>query len=300
MSKGSFNIGKHNTEYEVFGEMSARTDGFRSFLQIQTSFQSNITTRHTIEIISIKAKLNLNFENIFLAEVDVQCGCSINKSNNRFSVYFEFILDDLALVAIEKHRSGDVQFRIDFTMLYAERNDLQYTRSGIMPETLSIIAIQNIDRIPFWNAFTIPHSNWFNILNNLGHKNLKLIEIPISHKTLEEAYDHIISEFNHAEKYFKLQDYDKCVAHCRSTLDSLNRNLKKIRDMEESERAFKWLEAIDNATFNWINELAKATSNLASKAHHPGSSNGFTRKQAESIYTVTVGLLNYVGHLGGN
>ncbi|MBI5539666.1 MAG: hypothetical protein HY951_06375 [Bacteroidia bacterium] len=146
--------------------------------------------------------------------------------------------------------------------------------------------------------FSIPKSHWVEkILPNLGYQSLKLIEIPLTHKTLKEAYGDIIFEFNKAEGYFNQKDYNKCVAHCRCTLDALTRNLIKIRKQEASETAFKWLKSIDTATYKWIDELNKANTALSGKTHHAGQKRDFSRQEAESIYLVILGLLNFIAHI---
>ena len=72
---------------------------------------------------------------------------------------------------------------------------------------------------------------------------------------------------------------------------------KKIKEQVASQAAFKWLENIDTATFNWIDELNKSNAALTSKTHHSGNKRDFTRQEAESIYLVILGLLNFVAHI---
>jgi hypothetical protein len=146
--------------------------------------------------------------------------------------------------------------------------------------------------------FSIPRSVWVEkLLPQLGYKAFKLIEIPLSHTSLSEAYDDIITEFTKAEMYYKQQDYNKCVSHCRHTMDALTRNLKKIKETVPSESMFKWLKDIDTSTLTWIDDLNKANNAITSKTHHSGQTRDFTKAEADSIYLVTLGLLNLLGHL---
>lgn len=138
------------------------------------------------------------------------------------------------------------------------------------------------------------------ILPTLGVLGFKLIEIRLTHQRLQKAYDNIIAEFTAAEKYFNQGDYNKAVAYCRHTRDDLTRNLKKLKDRVESETAFRWLTTIDEATLLWIHTVDKSLTPITSKTHHSGLKKDFTCREAESIYLVTLGLLNFVGQYFGN
>ena len=204
------------------------------------------------------------------------------ESNSGYQIRFK--LNKPELNYIEKQRQDDIPFTLDFnihTFIWGSGPVRDYT------ETIPVIV-----------QFTIPQSVWTNkLLPALGFRHLKLFEIPLSHDSLKEPYDHVIVEFNKAESYFKKQDYNKCVAHCRSTMDILNQQLKLIKDQTKSGTAFKWFKTVDQATLDWIEAVFKANQAITSKAHHPGTHNDFDRYQAESIYLVVLGLMNFVGHL---
>lgn len=145
--------------------------------------------------------------------------------------------------------------------------------------------------------FIIPRSYWIEkVLPGLGLPGFNLVEIPLSHKLLVEAYDDIINEFNSAETYFRQGDYTKCIGHCRHAMDHLSRNLIKIKKNVDSESRFKWLSKIDESTFTWIDDVNKALTSIGSKPHHIGLKREFSRYEAESIYLITMGLMNFVGH----
>lgn len=63
---------------------------------------------------------------------------------------------------------------------------------------------------------------------------------------------------------------------------------------------FKWLKTVDEATLAWIDAVDKSLSAVTSLTHHPGLKREFNRREAESIYLVTLGLLNFIGQYAGN
>jgi hypothetical protein len=79
-------------------------------------------------------------------------------------------------------------------------------------------------------------------------------------------------------------------------MDKLKENLVNFKQKIPSKSAFKWLEDIDLATLTWIDELNKSTAALGSKTHHSGLNRDFTRQEAEAIYLVVLGLMNFIGH----
>lgn len=79
-------------------------------------------------------------------------------------------------------------------------------------------------------------------------------------------------------------------------MDHLSRNLIKIKNSAESESMFKWLSKIDESTFTWIDDVNRALTSIGSKPHHIGLKREFTRYEAESIYLITLGLMNFIGH----
>jgi hypothetical protein len=240
----------------------------------------------------VNAKLRLANPSLLLSDSIVLSHISVDSNEYTSSDLFSFVLDDKALFTIEKYRSNDAVFMIDFILGITIKSEFVSSHGT----QLKSIRNQTIERASL--QLTIPKSIWVEeLLANIGHKNLKLVEIPLNHKALKEAYDDIIFEFNKAEKYFNDCDFDKCVAHCRSTLDALTRNLVKIKKQIPSETAFKWLENIGKSTYTWIDELNKSSQTLGSKPHHAGHKDEYTRQEAESIYLVTLGLLNFIGHI---
>lgn len=294
MEKRTFTILSKVQEVKITPtQINGSNDGLRSFLNVFISFTFRKPSKETVfDVVSISAKLKFQSPSVLLSEKDISVGISVNKDEWETGEWFNFVVDDKAISLIEKHRKDDVLFQIELTVLTLVKTEVHFQNGrmiraadGMIKEVVSLY-------------FPIPKSMWVEkILFALGYQSLRLIEIPLTHRTLKEAYADIVFEFTKAEEYFNQKDYNKCVAHCRHTLDALTRNLKKIKEQVPSETAFKWLENIDTATFNWIDELNKSNAALTSKTHHSGHKRDFTMQEAESIYLVILGLLNFIAHI---
>lgn len=246
-----------------------------------------------MDFLHVNAALYLQTPNMLLSEVAAPLNDCINDEyrERKTGAWLKFSLDDKAIHAIQSHRNGeDIRLRIQLIFTFIRKD------STSLIEGEHIWGLEGVGHGRGDIHFAIPKSIWVEkILPDLGFPGFKLIEIPLTHKRLDEAYDNIIMEFTNASEYFTRQDFNKAVGHCRHTLDDLTRNLKKLKDGVESETTFKWLSTVDEATFTWIDALNKSISAISSKPHHAGLKKDFSRKEAESIYLVTLGLLNLVG-----
>lgn len=275
--------------------ISGITDGFQSYLNIDVNFTFRPPRQATaFDIILIRAKLVLQNYSVCISEAQELVDANVRwqegaeKQERDYSRQFKFRINEKAFHLIEKQRKGDLKIGIEFEAMVLVKEEV-------------IKLIQNASstlRVSARKDCTIPKSIWVEkILPSLGFQTFKLIEIPLTHSFLKEAYDDIIFEFNKAEEAFNNQKYNDCVGHCRLTLDALTRNLKKIKDEVPSETAFKWLENIDKATFTWIDMLNKSSTAISSKPHHAGHKRKFEKYEAEAIYMVVIGLLHYIGNL---
>lgn len=288
MNINSFSILSKVQNIEVQpNELDGRFDGFLSYLEFLIYFKFRPPQqRYEFDVLSIKSKLVLPGE-IIISTVILHPNISV-RNESTFAEWFKFELDTRAIEFIEDKRKGDIQFKIEL-----EFQILLRSLGGIDG------AIKNTEGILLERTYLqpiIPKSIWAEkILKNMGYKSFTLIEVPLHHNLLEEVYDGIITEFREAEQYFLKQDYNKTIAHCRSTMDALTRNLTKIKKNEPSESKFKWLESTSETTLAYIDGINKANAAIASKTHHAVSSNrNFNRADAESIYLVTLGLLHFV------
>jgi len=276
-------------------EIISYCDALNSTISIYIGFILRAPADDTgFDMISISAKLNFSSPIVLLSETVLPVGYPVQSSDFPVGFTLTFNIDKRAIHFIESNRTGDVGMQLNLTILCLAKNKI------VLDSGRRVFAADYSQRIHHNINFEIPRSKWVEkILPGLGFKNLRLVEVPMSHENLKEAYDDIVAEFDQAEHYFNLHDYTKCVSHCRHTLDALHRNLRSIKNESKSETGFKWLETTSAETLQWLTALDKSTYGLTSKTHHsgPAEKKEFSRYEAEAIYLVILGLLNYVGHL---
>ena len=290
MNKDSFIILSRTHDVNVLSfDIRTKNDGLYGYFEIPVRFVFRKIIEGThFDISTLGAKLKL--ENTVLSET-IEC-VDISIMNDETICYWvKFRLDEKSISYIEKKRSENIIFTLELagtaiikSVLSIEKNKEVKSFDGLLP----IISNSYIE---------IAHSEWIKHLSNLGFESFKLFEVPMTHPTLREAYPLIIKELSDAEKYYKGQDYNKCIAHCRMALDPLTRNLLKIKREGDSETNFKWLKNISESTFIWLNTIHKETTGVSSKTHHLGNNRDFYRYEAESIYLMTLGLVNLIGGL---
>ncbi|HTD41431.1 MAG TPA: hypothetical protein VK671_12470 [Mucilaginibacter sp.] len=294
MSEATFTISSAIQSVKIgLPNISGSKDSLNAYLHIPIDFILRVTNDEIgFDILPINARLLFQNPTQLLSECIGQTGVAIHGRESNRGYILTFRLNEKVLHFIEKTRTGDLNIQLELrihTLIKSSIQKLTGRRSFVNDYIQSDSVLIN---------FQIPKSVWIEkILPNLGYRNLKLVEIPLSHNNLKEAYDDIISEFEKAEHYFNLHDYNKCIAHCRSTLDALTRNLKSVKNESKSGTGFKWLETVTKETFNWLDKLNQATQSITSKSHHSGQNVDFTRQEAESIYLIVLGLLNYIGNL---
>ncbi len=298
MNTGSLTIYEKVQEMKIIPrEIVAENDTLNSFLKIPIHFTFNQPFKDHFNIPSITATLLLN--NVELSQADEYVGFSIEKNVedaiSKDNHVFKFRFSERTIDFIEKNRNGDIKFRISIAGIIFYKG-IHITAKIQTPK--QIRSLDGTMRINNYFDFEIPQSQWVkSILPNLNYQNFKLIEVPLNHRKLKEAYEGIVKEFSKADEYFKSQNYNECVGGCRKTMEKLKNALVQIKKISESSSNFEWLSDINYSTFRWIDEMNKANSAITSKPHHAGFDKEFTRNEAESIYLVTLGLLNFVGSL---
>ncbi len=295
MPNGSFSIGSRMQDINVSLEhVVAEHDGLRSFIKIFLGLKLKLPdgNKNTgFDFLNVQSNLLLLNSNIQLSSSDTPCAINLFDREIETGIWLRFYLDDASIFAVQKYRNGgDLTLRIDFTFTALRKEALNLIDNDIT------WGVEQVENFRGQVQFVVPKSYWVEkLLPALGYPGFKLIEIPLTHNAIGEDYKDIISEFNQAQDYFNKDDYNKCVAHCRHILDALSRNLNKIKNGTASETTFKWLSKIDSTTFTWIDEVDKSLSAISSKTHHIGLKKDFTRKEAESIYLITLGLMNFAG-----
>ncbi len=277
--------------------ITATYDALNSFLNIPVKFLLRQPSEDIwYEIDTITAKLLVN--NTLISTTTEYTRFAINMQQKREekddSQVFSFNLSRRAIEAIEKARQGDANLKIEFRGSLRVLNIYRFPKNG---GTIQIASPYGFMGLHSDMYLSIPQSQWGNkILPGLNYSSFVLIEVPLTHKTLKEAYDNIAKEFVKAENYFKEHKYYECVGACRKTMDKLNENMRNLKDKIGSASNYKWLEEINTNTFTWIDSMKKSNSGLTSKPHHQGD-HTYERHEAEAIYLVTLGLMNFIAYL---
>ena len=289
----SFDIlSKSQTITILENQINGAYDRYSSYLNVPIAFEFRTPYKGCeFRIDTFNAELILTNTSSVVSRKIQLVDFNVNQEEDKTGRIFQFELKNDAIQFIERNRNGDLNIGIKLS-------GNAHTRTWVSHSKLGIRTQQDSHIVSFTTvvSFVISQSDWLKVLKDLNYNTFKLIELPLTHKTLNEAYDNIVSEFNLAEQYFNKQDYNKAVAHCRSSMDALTQNLIKIKNNTPSKTAFDWLKTVNKETFNWIDELNKSTSGITSKTHHAGLKRNFEKHEAESIYLVLLGLLNFIGH----
>lgn len=295
MGNGTFAILSKVQDLEVKEqEVVASSDALNSYLSIPVNVIFRLPqTNMAVDFLGIESTLLFGENQILCSDFNKNIGYS-HILDSEFKIVLKFLLTKEVISQIEKLRTSDLRFmiKINFLITLKDKLDLNQNKT-IWSSTM----VQNLNS---QIDFQIPKSTWIDTLMPcLGYNNIRLIEIPKTHNQLTDEYLAIKNEFDKAEDYFNKNDYNKCVAHCRNVLDALNRNLKKDKNEKPLESSFSWLIGLSKSSHDWINKVCSATHEIASKAHHPGDHIGFARQEAESIFLVVLGLINFIAHEKG-
>lgn len=297
MNKSTFTIFSKVQDIKVTpSKIFATNDPLNSFLYIPVEFIFRLPSLDThYDVDTITAHLCVNTTLIASTTEITRFSIDMREKNEEreTSQLFKFNITDRALNFIEKNRDGDAKFRIEFRGSLKAKTLFHFPRNGGILEIkslagqLELISDMYID---------IPQSQWVKkLLHDLNYNSFLLIEVPLSHKTIKEAYDGIKSEFVKAEKYFKDHQYYECVGACRKTMDKLKENIVNFKEAVGSKSKYKWLTEINENTLTWIDNISKTNSSITSKPHHAGD-HIFSRAEAESVYLITIGLMNFIAH----
>ncbi|WP_121811305.1 hypothetical protein [Mucilaginibacter kameinonensis] len=265
MSETNFSILNYSQHIKIsVNEITAYQDHLHAYLQVPLHFILRVLNpkETAFDLLPGTFRLLFNQPKQLLSENYGLRGISVRQIEMNSGYLVTFKMDQREMQFIEQSRKGDLQMALEINVnaIIKNRVDAGDGRSFYSSDHIHAeIVVVN---------FIIPRSIWIEkLLPKTGFRNLKLIEIPLSHSNLKEAYKDIIAEFDKAEHYFNLHDYNKCVAHCRHTLDALTRNLRSIKNESKSETGFKWLQTVSTETFNWIDKINQSTSAIASKTH---------------------------------
>ena len=145
---------------------------------------------------------------------------------------------------------------------------------------------------------TIPHSLWNEkIQPGLGLTKFETLSIPSFNVLLEDTYPGILKELVNSQEYLKNGDYDKAVAHCRSALEPIKKEIGNWKELISSKTEYNWMSKSASMTFEWLDTIREETYRLTNKPHHYPSVGHFSKAKAEIVYLMTTAIVAYVGHL---
>ncbi|MBL0047468.1 MAG: hypothetical protein IPP32_05140 [Bacteroidetes bacterium] len=299
MNKANFIIEEVSQEINIIPKhIEGFSDELSSFLIVPVNFIFRQISLTAFDVSSIKFSLSLN--NTAVSETVEFTGFSVDekqpKKEHKESKTIMLPLSEKEISFIEKNRKGDLVFRLRFTGLVTNRKN-----SPIKTSPVQLIKVDY--DAPFCSIFEsyidfeIPQSQWVkSVLPKLNYNNFKLIEVPLHHQHLKEIYSGIFLEFEKADEYFKNHNYNDCIGACRKTHDKIHEELKNIAKNIVSRSNSKWFKETNEGILELITKLENSTYQLSSKSHHTGMKRDFTRHEAESIYLVTLGLVNFVAY----
>lgn len=217
-----------------------------------------------------------------------------NLLSGQDNMRLEFPLDRYRVELLEQRRNGgDMELRMEVQLLLAHfGNRLQ---SG-KPEKEAIPFALDFEN-PSESSIhlRIPQSVWIrNVLPGLGYGIIHVLEFPAigldSYKKLQHSY----AALQRAQTKFTVGDYDEAIWLCRTAIDPLRNELKKIKHGNRDNLSADWAEKIGPATADWLLTVFSKTHGVANTPTHSPNTGHFSRLDAQMIMTVTAAVLAYV------
>lgn len=207
-------------------------------------------------------------------------------------IVVDFPLDRYRVERIEQERSGDVKMKIR-VQVAAALNGVPRHRNYPNPGQSRIYGFQTL----FGEVtLLIPGSLWIErVLPGLGYGLVTVIELPAVGLEAIKMLEHSYAALRKAEHRFKHGDYDEAVAFCRTAIDPVRDDLRKIKANEPNDLGADWAEKVGNSTVDWLTSIIGKTHGVANKPHHSPRSGYFSRLDAQMILTVTTSVLAFVG-----
>lgn len=208
-------------------------------------------------------------------------------------IHFEFTQEKID--AIESIRTKDLELNFNASINLEIFNDI----NGIVVDALSDVEKGNLSNSRLISRFEdhvtelrlkIAKSHWVEDILSVIYKPFRLVQVP----SLKGRYSKsILSELRKAEDYYVSGDFDKTVSHCRSALEGIKKKFPGLREKVRVHDMKEWRNDITGVTLKWLDDLLKVQSDITNQAHHadPISFDIFSRRDAESIYLVTVAVI---------
>jgi hypothetical protein len=217
-------------------------------------------------------------------------------ADNRYSPETQFRLevplDLFAVERIEQQRDGNLRAAFIFRAVFAI-----HLSDGLGVERFEAARVEPM-------VFTIPKSHWIEkLLPQLGYGRIELIEVRIPGGSAGSVLSKAVQEIRQARAYLVNGDWDKAVAHCRNTLETIlgSRQLQCAPTSTFRVKVDTFIEQHLSAKLpGKQSKLLAEEMNLlwetCSAAAHP-SPQTFSRADANFIIQNTTDILVYVSGL---
>jgi hypothetical protein len=211
----------------------------------------------------------------------------------------EFPLDRYRIELLEQRRNGgDINLRMDIHIVHArfgERVHFGKPDAKLLPTALDF-------EIPSQTSVNlqVPQSVWIKtVLPGLGYGVIHVLEFPAvaldACNKLEKPY----AALQRAHTKFTAGEYDEAIWQCRTAVDPLRTELKKIKDGNPDSLSADWAEKIGPATVDWLLTFFGKTHGVANTPAHSPHIGHFSRLDAQMVLTVTTGVIAYVARTKG-
>jgi hypothetical protein len=217
-------------------------------------------------------------------------------AHSPYDVTLCFPLTAETIFYIEKHRQTDLAAQLKIAIQVAIKEDLPTTNPGVTRPVIRDFGYSQAHQY-----FDIAHSLWVNkILPDLGYNAGALLKLPAASILLPKEYDLARQEILQAHKYFKDNDYDKTVGHCRCALDSIRSYFPHDKPGQQSKTRLAWLRQQDPDTYEYIKVIMHAIHAVGNPTHHARnapSTGNFGRNEAITVLNITTNIIAYFGSL---
>jgi hypothetical protein len=218
-------------------------------------------------------------------------------TNERYETqhFFEIPLDRYRVEKIESARNGNLSLKLNVQIGMATFGLPEYgpDQGKGQPHLNSFHTLHSDINL------NVPSSVWLNnVLPNLGYGIVNVIELPATPIEQIAAMQHSFTALQRANERFKNGDYDESVGFCRTAIDPIRNELKKIKISSPENLAADWAEKIGDSTVAWLNTILGKTHGVANTPHHSPNTGHFSRLDAQMILTVTASVIAFVARSG--
>lgn len=205
----------------------------------------------------------------------------------------EIPLDLTTVTRIEESRSGDLACALTLRPLLAVHNT-ELNNGGAQ-----FFCVARVDNL----AFTIPRSQWVDLLPRLGYGGLELLEVRYGSGVNAFQLPKSVAEIQLAKKALVENDWDKAVSHCRRAveviLDSRPSSLPPQTQFRVRVETFlsDHLKNLEDRQARLLSEQMRMIWEVASQSIHANPIPPCKKPDAEFLVRATMALLEYFSKL---